>query len=95
MGRSVSVEELSAVDPTFERQMRVWQTERARRGEDPFDWEAFRDLEAHVLAPDPGDVAPPEFYWFSPPARTGAVLLLEPKDGLGRDVRRVPTEWLI
>jgi hypothetical protein len=93
MAHDVSVAQLTAVDPAIERQMRVWQTERAQRGEDPFDWDAFRDLEASVGAPDPGNLAPPEFFWFSPPARSGPILTID-RGSVGED-RRVPTEWLI
>ena len=68
MARDARMSDLISANPSFEQQMRDWQTERHQKGENPFDWEAFRTLEAFIGATDPGDVPPAEFYWFAPPA---------------------------
>ena len=68
MARDARMSDLIAANPNVEQQMRDWQTERHRRGENPFDWEAFRVLQAYIGATDPGEFAPAEFYWFTPPA---------------------------
>ena len=68
MARDARMSDLISANPSFEQQMRDWQTERHQKGENPFDWEAFRTLEAYIGATDPGDVPPSEFYWFTPPA---------------------------
>jgi hypothetical protein len=69
MPRDVSVAELIAANPSFEQQMREWQNERHQKDDDPFDWQAFRDLETYIGAPDPGEAPPPEFFWFIPAPR--------------------------
>ena len=68
MARDARMSDLISANPSFEQQMRDWQTERHQKGENPFDWEAFRTLEAYIGATDPGDEPPAEFYWFTPPA---------------------------
>ncbi len=70
MARDARMSDLISANPSFEQQMRDWQTERHQKGEHPFDWEAFRTLQAYIGATDPGDVPPAEFYWFTPPATT-------------------------
>ena len=72
MTRGVRMSELIEANPTFEQQMRDWQTERHRRGESPFDWEAFRVVVGYVGACDPGIEPPPEFFWFTPPGGSAA-----------------------
>jgi hypothetical protein len=67
MSRDVRMSELIQTNPTLEQQMRDWQTERHHRGENPFDWQAFRAIVSYVGASDPGDDPPSEFYWFTPP----------------------------
>jgi hypothetical protein len=68
MSGDVSMADLVAANPNFEQQMRDWQTERHQKGEDPTDWQAFRELETFIGAPDPGENAPSEFMSFTPPA---------------------------
>lgn len=67
MSETVRIEALIEANPTLEQQMRDWQTARHRRGESPFDWEAFRSVVSFVGACDPGAEAPPEFFWFTSP----------------------------
>lgn len=62
----VRMAELIAANPDLEQQMRDWQTERHQRGENPFDWQAFRVMVSYVGASDPGSDPPPEFFWFAP-----------------------------
>src|SRR5688500_10402595 len=50
MFRDVRMSELIEANPTLEQQMRDWQTERHHRGENPFDWEAFRVVVSYVGA---------------------------------------------
>jgi hypothetical protein len=72
MSSDVRLADLIEANPNFEQQMRDWQGERAQKGEDPLDWQAFRELETYIGAPDPGESAPSEFLAFSPPARASA-----------------------
>jgi hypothetical protein len=67
MARDVHMAELIEANPTFEQQMRDWQTERHHRGENPFDWQAFRAVVGYVGACDPGAEPPTEFFWFTTP----------------------------
>lgn len=67
MNRVVRMSELIEANPTLEQQMRDWQTERHHRGENPFDWQAFRVVVSYIGACDPGTDPPPEFYWFTSP----------------------------
>jgi hypothetical protein len=67
MFRDVRIAELIEANPTLEQQMRDWQTERHHRGENPFDWQAFRGVVSYVGACDPGADPPSEFFWFTPP----------------------------
>ena len=67
MARDARMSDLISANRGFEQQMRDWQTERHQKGENPFDWQAFRTLEAYIGATDPGDEPPAEFYWFMPP----------------------------
>jgi hypothetical protein len=67
MARDVHMFELIEANPTFEQQMRDWQTDRHHRGENPFDWQAFRAVVSYVGACDPGEEPPTEFYWFTTP----------------------------
>ncbi|MGE3268240.1 MAG: hypothetical protein AB7P40_05795 [Chloroflexota bacterium] len=67
MARDVRMSELIEANPTFEQQMRDWQTERHHRGENPFDWESFRSVAQYMGACDPGTDPPMEFFWFTSP----------------------------
>ena len=64
MTDNVKVADLLVANPIIESHMRVWQTERQQKGENPLDWPAFRAFAAYINSPDPGDSAPSEFYWF-------------------------------
>ena len=67
MAHDVRMSELIEANPTFEQQMRDWQTERHHRGENPFDWQAFRAVVGYVGGCDPGADPPMEFFWFTTP----------------------------
>ena len=64
MSDNVKVADLLVANPIIESHMRVWQTERQQKGEDPLDWPAFRAFAAYINAPDPGGSPPSEFFWF-------------------------------
>lgn len=84
MFRDVRMSELIEGNPSFEQQMRDWQTERHHRGENPFDWDGFRSVISYVGACDPGADPPPEFFWFTPPdsgASTVPVVTASASDG--------------
>ena len=66
MFRDVCMSELIEANPGLEQQMRDWQIERHQHGENPFDWQAFRVVVSYLGASDPGEVAPMEFFWFTP-----------------------------
>ena len=74
MFRDVCMSELIEANPGLEQQMRDWQIERHRHGENPFDWEAFRAVVSYVGASDPGEDPPTEFFWFTPPDGSTAQL---------------------
>ncbi|MFN0070719.1 MAG: hypothetical protein ACKVVP_04415 [Chloroflexota bacterium] len=48
-------------NPNIRQQYDDWRNERAGKGEDPTDWDAFRDLVMYIGAPDPGVVPPDDF----------------------------------
>jgi hypothetical protein len=66
MSRDVRMSELIEANPALEQQLRDWQAERHGRGENPFDWQAFRVVVSYMGASDPGDEPPSEFFWFTP-----------------------------
>ena len=83
MARDARMSDLITANPSFEQQMRDWQTEQHQKGEHPFDWEAFRTLQAYIGATDPGDVPPAEFYWFTPPAAARTRMLATAGSAVG------------
>lgn len=66
MSRDVRMSELIDANPAIESQLRDWQAERHRRGENPFDWQAFRVVVNYMGESDPGEDPPTEFFWFTP-----------------------------
>lgn len=54
--------ELRSANEGIEDQMREWKQQRYASGENPMDWLAFRRHLLDAGAPDPGEVAPDEFY---------------------------------
>ena len=66
MARDVRMSELIEMNPALEQQLRDWQTERHRRHENAFDWQAFRAAVNYMGACDPGIDPPAEFFWFTP-----------------------------
>lgn len=52
-------------NPNFMDQMNEWQQKRSENGEDPNDWNAFRDHLMAIGAPDPGFVPTNEFTAYS------------------------------
>lgn len=47
---------LSVDNPNIREQYDTWREQRAANGEDPTDWDAFREFAIQIGAPDPGDV---------------------------------------
>lgn len=74
MFRDVFMSELIGANPDLEQQMRDWQLERHQHGYNPFDWQAFRSSVQYLGAADPGEIAPTEFFWFTRPDESPAVL---------------------
>lgn len=74
MYRDVRMSELIEANPTLEQQLRDWQTERHRRGENAFDWQAFRSVVTYMGACDPGSEPPAEFFWFTPPEHASVIV---------------------
>lgn len=66
MSRDLRMSELIEANPALESQLRDWQADRHRRGENPFDWQAFRVVVSYMGANDPGEEPPSEFFWFTP-----------------------------
>ena len=52
---------MQAANPNFTTQMHEWQAARKARGENAYDWQAFRTHEMAIGAPDPGPYPPREF----------------------------------
>ncbi len=52
-------------NPNFMDQLNEWQRVRSEKGEDPTDWNAFRDHIMAIGAPDPGFVPVNEFTAYS------------------------------
>lgn len=50
-----SLEELGEQNPNLSQQAAEWRDARRNAGEDPDDWEAFREHVRAIGAPDPGD----------------------------------------
>jgi len=90
MFRDVCMSELIEATPGLEQQMRDWQIERHRHGENPFDWDAFRAVVSYVGASDPGEDPPNEFFWFTP--QDGAPTL---RPALATATSRVPSARLV
>jgi hypothetical protein len=58
---TVTLSDLEQQNPNIRSQMEDWQSQRAGNGENPMDWQAFRQHAQGIGAPDPGQEAPPEF----------------------------------
>jgi hypothetical protein len=56
-----TLSDLEQQNPNIRSQIQEWQGLRAGNGENPADWEAFRQHARGIGAPDPGQEAPPEF----------------------------------
>lgn len=56
-----TLSELEQQNPNLRGQIEEWQNERTRNGQNPTDWEAFRQHAMAIGAPDPGQEAPREF----------------------------------
>jgi hypothetical protein len=46
--------EMAAENPNIQQQLDEWRAARSAAGEDPADWEAFRQHLQAIGAPDPG-----------------------------------------
>ena len=57
-----TLEELRAGNEAIEEQMGEWKRRRFADGKNPMDWVAFRSHMQQLGAPDPGELAPDEFY---------------------------------
>ena len=55
------LEDLEADNPNIRQQAAEWRQARAANGEDPNDWDAFREHLMAIGAPDPGDEEPDDF----------------------------------
>jgi len=56
-----SFSDLEQQNPQIRQTLQEWQSARQSNGEDPNDWEAFRQHCQAIGAPDPGSEAPQEF----------------------------------
>ena len=52
---------LTEANPNIRQQYDDWRNERAAKGEDPTDWQAFREFVTYIGAPDPGAAPPDDF----------------------------------
>ena len=67
-----TLSDLEQQNPNIRSQIQTWQRERTNNGENPTDWNAFRQHASGIGAPDPGEEAPPEFVQLAPRAETSA-----------------------
>lgn len=58
---SATMDRLAEANPNIGEHLRDWQIARTQNNEDAYDWNAFRDHELRIGAPDPGDEEPEEF----------------------------------
>lgn len=54
-------ETLAQQNPSVRQQYDEWREQSVTNGEDPTDWDAFRNHLAALGAPDPGHVPPDDF----------------------------------
>ena len=54
-------DELAGENPNIREQYDEWRDARAQNGEDPTDWDAFREHVGALGAPDPGGRPPDDF----------------------------------
>ena len=57
----VALANLEAENPNIRQQAAEWRQARRDNGEDPDDWQAFREHVIAIGAPDPGDEEPEDF----------------------------------
>jgi len=69
---AATLSELEQQNPNIRSQIQQWQGLRAGNGENPTDWEAFRQHARGIGAPDPGQEAPAEFMQPAAGAGSGA-----------------------
>lgn len=55
---------LAEENPNIGEHLRDWQHEAKQNGDDPLNWQAFREHELAIGAPDVGEEAPEEFSQF-------------------------------
>ena len=53
--------QLMEENPNLREQYDTWRAQRTEKGEDPTDWDAFRELVKYIGAPDPGAKPPDDF----------------------------------
>ena len=53
--------DLMQQNPNIRDQYDTWRNERAAKGEDSTDWQAFREFVTYIGAPDPGARPPDDF----------------------------------
>ncbi len=57
-----TLEDLAEDNPDIAQQAAEWRAARAANGEDPDDWQAFREHVQAIGAPDPGEDEPDDFH---------------------------------
>jgi hypothetical protein len=53
--------DLAEANPNIKEQYETWRDLQAKNGEDPTQWQAFRQHVLAIGAPDPGEQAPDDF----------------------------------
>ena len=53
--------DLERENPNIRQQYQEWRRDRQQNGEDPNDYQAFREHLRRIGAPDPGDEEPEDF----------------------------------
>jgi hypothetical protein len=69
-----TLSDLEQQNPNIRSQIQEWQSDRASNGENPTDWEAFRQHAVAMGAPDPGPEAPREFMQSAAGSAAGGIV---------------------
>jgi hypothetical protein len=57
----MTFDEMAQDNPNIRQQYDTWRDQRSSKGEDPTDWEEFRQHVMAIGAPDPGATPPDDF----------------------------------
>lgn len=89
---AATLSDLEQQNPNIRSQIQQWQGLRAGNGENPVDWEAFRQHARGIGAPDPGQDAPPEFAQSAPAMGGGSASAASSGSSAGQQSQSRPQQ---